>query len=176
MIVIICIVFSILSITSTLRHYWFNVWFPTLDAYLNAVLRSQSETKFVYLIRPWTQVWRQFWFINVFEIWAMYVITGLRFTLSVVQYQIYRWLTLYFHDCVSKAMVVGKKSHFAMLPVILAVSSLIHHDVIFSPINGRFTGLITSILRECSAFSILDEVILRDPSQITISDAKMLLI
>ena len=31
LIVIICIVYSILSMT--LRHYWFNVWFPKLDAY-----------------------------------------------------------------------------------------------------------------------------------------------
>ena len=40
-------------------------------------------------------------------------------------------------------------------------------------INGRFTGLITSILNEYFAFSVLAEVILRDPSQITISDTKL---
>ena len=60
-----------------------------------------------------------------------------------------------------------------MLPVLLAVSSLINYNVISSWINGRFTGLITSILKEIPAFSILGEVILRDPSKITISDTKM---
>ena len=60
-----------------------------------------------------------------------------------------------------------------MSPVFLAVSSLINYNVISSWINGRFTGLIRSILKEISAFSILGEVILRDPSQIAISNTNM---
>ena len=60
-----------------------------------------------------------------------------------------------------------------MLPVLLAVSSLIHYNDILSWINGRLTGLITSIFKAILAFSILGEVILRDPSQITIPDTKL---
>ena len=60
-----------------------------------------------------------------------------------------------------------------MLLVLIAVSSLFHHNVISSWINEKFTGFITSILNEFSAFSILGEVNLRDPSQITMLDTKM---
>ena len=69
-----------------------------------------------------------------------------------------------------------RKPIFAMLPVLLVVSSLIHYNVISSGTNGGFTCLIIPILNEISAFSILGEVNLRDlrdPSQITISDTKM---
>ena len=127
----------------------------------SAVLRSR--TKWVYLIRPWTQVWWHFWFISVFEIWATCVITGRCFTLTVVRYQISRRLTFTIVSLTSWSSV--RKPIFESLPVLLAVASLIHHNVISSWINGRFTGLITSILNKFSAFSILGEVILRDPSQ-----------
>ena len=134
-----------------------------------AVLRSRTEL--VNLIRSWTQVWRQFLFINVCEIWATYVITGWRFMLSVVRYQISWRLTF---TIVSRRLWSSlRKPIFALLPVLLTVASLIHHDVISSWINGRFTGLITSILKEFSAFSILGEVILRASIQITISNTKM---
>ena len=179
MIVIIRIVFSILSMT--LRHCLFNVWFPALEVYLKCSFEI-ADTKLVYLIRPWTQIWWNF-DISIFEIWAIYVTTGWRFTLSVVRYQIF-WAS-YFPDCVFKVIVVDKKARACMcisgwrdecltiLPVLLVVSSLFHHNVISSWINRRFTGLITSIMKEFSAFSISGEVILRDPSQITISDTTM---
>ena len=63
-----------------------------------------------------------------------------------------------FHDCVSRSCLSVRKPNFVLLPVLLAVSSLIHYKFISSWINGRFTGLITSILNEFSAFSILGEV------------------
>ena len=134
-----------------------------------AVLRSR--TKLVYLIRSWTQVWRQFLFISVCEIWTTYVITGWRFMLSVLRYQISRRLT--FTIVSRRSWSSPRKPIFALLPVLLAVASLIHHDVISFWINGRFTGLMTSILKEFLAFSILGEVILRAPIQITISNTKM---
>ena len=135
----------------------------------NAVLRSR--TNFFYLRRHWTKVWWHFWVINVFEIWAAYVITGWRFTLSVVRYQISRRLTFTIVSLRSWSSL--RKPIFTLLSVLLVVSSLINYNVIFSWINGRFTGLITSILNEFSTFSILGEVILSNPSQITISDSKI---
>ena len=47
----------------------------------------------------------------------------------------------YFQECVSKIMVVGKNRIF-VLPDLLAVSSLIYHNVISPSINGRFTVLL----------------------------------
>ena len=38
----------------------------------------------------------------------------------------------YFPDCVSKMIVIGQKAHFSVLPVLLAVSYLSHHNVISS--------------------------------------------
>ena len=151
-----------------LRYYWFNVWFPTLDAYFK--MQFWDRSMLFYLIRPLIEVWWHFLFLNVFEIWATYVIIGWCFTFSVVRYQITRRLILY--DCVCKVMVVSKKTNFFALLQLLVVSSLFHQNVISSWIDGRFTGLTTSILCEFSAFSILEEVILRDPSQITIDVAR----
>ena len=131
----------------------------------------RSPTKLVYLIIPWTQVWWHFLIINVFEILAMYIVTGWRFTLSGVRYQISRRLT--FTTVSLRSWSSPRKSIFALLPVLLVISSLIYHNVISSWINGRFTCLITLMLNEFSAFSILEEVILRNPSQVTISDNKM---
>ena len=138
----------------------------------NAVLRSQ--TKLVYSIRPSSQVWLHCCFIHIFEIWAMYVMTGRRFTPSVVRYQIS--LHLIFKMVSLRSWSSVRKLIFALLPFPLAVSSLIHHNVISSWIEGIFTGLIASILNEFSVCSILGEVILGDSSQISISDAKMHLI
>ena len=132
-----------------------------------AVVRSR--TQMVYLIRPWRQDWWHFLFINVFDIWATYVLTGWRFTLSVVRYQISRCLT-FMSVSLRSWSSVRSPIIFTLLQVRLAVSSLIHHNVISSWINGRFTGLITSISEEFSAFSILGEVILYDQIQIMILD------
>ena len=63
-----------------------------------------------------------FWLINVFEMWAMYVITGWRFTLSVVRYQISRRLTLTIVSLRSWSSV--RKPIFALLQVFLAVHRL----------------------------------------------------
>ena len=115
------------------------------------------RTKLAYLIRPWTQVWWHFLFIDVFKMWATCVIIGWRFTLSVVRYQISRHLT--FTIVTLRSWSSWWKPVFALLPVFLTVSLLNLHNVIFSWINGIFTGLITSILNEFSAFSILGEVI-----------------
>ena len=56
----------------------------------------------------------------------------------------------------------------AVFLILLAASSLSHHNVSSLRINGRWTGLITSILKDLSTFSTLGEVIRRGPSQITI--------
>ena len=79
---------------------------------------------------------------------------------SVVRYQISRRLTGATVSLRSWSPV--RRPIFALLPSLLAVSSLICHKVISSCINGRFTGLITFILNEFSTFTILREVILRD--------------
>ena len=151
----------------TLQHYWFNVWFNTLDAYLNMQFwdRGQSWFTLLDLEHKFDCI---FLFINVFEIWATCVIKSWRFMLSFERYQFFRRLTFTIVSLRSWSSV--RKPIFALLSIFLAIFSLIHHNVISSGINGRFTGL---ILNEFSAFSIWGDVILRDQSQITISDTKM---
>ena len=77
-----------------------------------------------------------FLFISVFEIRATYVIRGCRSTLSVLRYQFFS--ESYFHDCGSDVIVVGRKPIFVLVPVPVAVSPLIYHNVISSWMNGRF--------------------------------------
>ena len=73
--------------------------------------------------------------------------------LSVVRYQISRPLTFTIVSLSSWSSV--RKPMFALLPVLLAVSSLIRYNVISSGIYGRITGLITSILNEYFGVSLL---------------------
>ena len=130
---------------------WFNVWSPTFDAYLK-MQSWRLRIKLFYLIGPWTQVWRHFWLINIFENWATYVITCWRFMLAVVRSQISRRLTFMIVSLRSRSSL--RKPIFALLQVLLAVSSLIHYNVVSS---WRFTFLIMSILNEFAAFSILGQ-------------------
>ena len=46
LIVSICIVYLILSVT--LRHYWFNVWFPILDAYFKIHFWDRGQSWFTW--------------------------------------------------------------------------------------------------------------------------------
>ena len=148
----------------TIRHLLISrlIW-NTRRLLRNAILRSR--TKSVYLRRRWIQVWWQLLFIKV----ATYVIT-----FSVARYQFSRRLT--FRIVSLRFWSSVRKPIFGVLPFLLAVSSLIHLNVFSSWINGKFTGLSTSIFKEFSTFSILGEVILRDSSHFTISDSMMQLI
>ena len=167
MVVIICSVYSILSMT--IRHYWSNVWFHTLDAYLKMQLWDRGQSW-----RAWLDLEHKFDGILIHKrLWNLSCVRHNRLTFYALCRTISNVSVPSLHELVFKVMVVTKKAHFALLPVFLAVSSLTHHNVISSWINGRFTCLITSILNEFSAFSISGEVILRDPSQITISVTKM---
>ena len=159
MIVIIRIDYSILSMT--LLHYWVNVWFPPFNACL-----FWDIAEVVNLGRHWIQVWLHFLFINVFEIWATYVITGWRFTPSVVRYQIGRRLT--FRVVCLRVWYSVRKPNFNC-----ASPACRFFYAISSWINGGFKGLIPSILKEFWTCPIFDEMILHDPSQITISGTKM---
>ena len=139
MIVIICIVYSILSMTLLIYR---------LISYPQRLLKNA-------FLRLWTKLVYFWWhslFINVFKIWATFVITGWRFMLFVVWYQFSRRLT--FTTVSLRSWSSLRKPIFAFLPVLLVVSSLIHldHNVISSWIHGRFTGLIMSIFNE----SLLD--------------------
>ena len=74
----------------------------------------------------------------------------------------------YIHDCVYQIMVFSYKAKFSSVADPAFRIIFFHHNRISSWINGRFTGLLTSIFRIFfSVFSILDKVILVDQSQIT---------
>ena len=91
---------------------------------------------------------------HVMKNWATYVLTGWRFTLSIVWYQLSLRLTFGIVSLRSWSSV--RKPNFAVMPVLLGISSLIHYNVISSWINGRFTGLSAFILKEFLTFSVLN--------------------
>ena len=59
-----------------------------------------------------------------------------------------------------------------IIVVMLATLPLIYHNVVFF-IDGKFTGLMTSISNDLSTISIFGEVILRDKSRIIVRNTKM---
>ena len=70
--------------------------------------------------------------------WATYVITGWRFTLIALRYQIYMHFTL--GIVTLRSWYYGGKPLLAVLLFPIATSSHSFHNAIFSWINGRFSG------------------------------------
>ena len=124
----------------TLRHYWV----PTLDAYLKCSFEIPDK---VGLLDKTLNTSLMAFFIHKFLSNLSYV-RHTRLTFYARRRTILNFSACDFQECVSKVMAVSKKTHLALLPITLAVSSLIRHKVISSWINGRFTGLITSLLNE----------------------------
>ena len=105
-IVIIGIVYPILS--TTLRHYWFNVWFPTFDAYLKTQFWNRGISWFT-----WQYTEFKFdGFLSHNRLCNLCYVRHYSFMFYTVRRTISNFSALYFQECVFQVMVVSKKVRF----------------------------------------------------------------